>query len=268
MIVQKGERNVQDQELLYEEIHRRYDIFIRRATLGEVKQHGSLKDDGSLWYKGDEIGLVYYRAGYGPADYKGEDEWAARLMIEQSRAIKCPDVGAHLAGLKKVQQVIVDPKILGKFLSPYEITRVSECFTGLFALDEEDPMTSKVIADAIAHPQKYVLKPQREGGGNNLYGGEMVKILKAASKPSDLAPYILMMLITPKSQPNSLVKVGQVYDCDTVSELGIYGTYLVGADGQVKLDVPAGYLLRTKAVGVLEGGVASGFSVLDSLQLI
>jgi glutathione synthase len=138
----------------------------------------------------------------------------------------------------------------------------------LFALDEEDPKTCKVIAEAIAHPHKYVLKPQREGGGNNLYGEEMVKVLKAASNPSDLAPYILMTLITPKARPNSLVKESLVYDCDTVSELGIYGTYLVGSDGQAKLNVPAGYLLRTKAVGVLEGGVASGFSVLDSLQLI
>jgi glutathione synthase len=27
-----------------------------------------------------------------------------------------------------------------------------------------------VVEDAIAHPHKYVLKPQREGGGNNYYG--------------------------------------------------------------------------------------------------
>jgi hypothetical protein len=33
-----------------------------------------------------------------------------------------------------------------------------------------DEKTAAVVADAIASPNAYVLKPQREGGGNNLYG--------------------------------------------------------------------------------------------------
>ena len=35
--------------------------------------------------------------------------------------------------------------------------------------------------EALAHPDKYVLKPQREGGGNNLYGAELKDALETLS---------------------------------------------------------------------------------------
>ena len=34
-------------------------------------------------------------------------EWEARLLVERSRAVKCPDLAFHLCGTKKVQQVRV-----------------------------------------------------------------------------------------------------------------------------------------------------------------
>ena len=59
---------------------------------------------------------------------------------------------------------------------------------------------------------------------------------------------------------------------DVISELGIFSTALFGftEKGREK-DVEsetAGWLVRTKAEGVDEGGVAAGFSVLDSVLLV
>ena len=39
------------------------------------------------------------------------------------------------------------------------------CWPGL-----QDPATAAVLERALAQPEAFVLKPQREGGGNNLYG--------------------------------------------------------------------------------------------------
>ena len=44
---------------------------------------------------------MYFRAGYEPGQYHSELEWDARLMIERSKAIKCPSIHYHLAGTKK-----------------------------------------------------------------------------------------------------------------------------------------------------------------------
>ena len=57
------------------------------------------------------------------------------------------------------------------------------------------------------------------------------------------------------------------YCSKALSELGIYGAYL--GDGKSEyFNENAGHLLRTKVNGTDEGGVASGYAVLDSPYLV
>lgn len=61
---------------------------------------------------------------------------------------------------------------------------------------------------------------------------------------------------------------GEVLEGHVISELGTYGTILWDQkDKNILQNEEGGYLLRTKAKGVNEGGVASGFSSLDSVIL-
>jgi hypothetical protein len=41
-----------------------------------------------------------------------EQEWDARLLLELSTAVKCPNISYHLAGAKKIQQELAKPGIL------------------------------------------------------------------------------------------------------------------------------------------------------------
>lgn len=87
---------------------------------------------------GCEVAVVYFRCGYAPDQYPSADgcEWNARLMIERSRAIKCPNIAYHLAGTKKVQQVLAQPGILEFLLEDEEkAARLKEVFTRLYSLD-------------------------------------------------------------------------------------------------------------------------------------
>ncbi len=63
-----------------------------------------------------------------------------------------------------------------------------------------------------------------------------------------------------------LLRDGNILEVDTLSELGIYGTF-VGRGDTVILNAEAGHLIRTKAATSDEGGVAAGFAVLDSPYL-
>ena len=66
---------------------------------------------------------------------------------------------------------------------------------GLWSLDNPDnPETQDVLRQADMQPDDYVLKPQREGGGNNLYGDQLQQRLR---DPKGLAAYILMQRIRP-----------------------------------------------------------------------
>ena len=60
--------------------------------------------------------------------------------------------------------------------------------------DKQDPKTQEVLKQADARPQDFVLKPQREGGGNNLYGEALQERI---GDPRGLAAYILMQRIRP-----------------------------------------------------------------------
>ena len=64
-----------------------------------------------------------------------------------------------------------------------------------------------------------------------------------------------------------LLREGQVLEAESLSELGIYGTFVRRGD-EVILNREAGHLVRTKAATSDEGGVAAGFAVLDSPYLV
>eukprot|EP00163_Fabomonas_tropica_P023726 TRINITY_DN41137_c0_g1_i1.p1 TRINITY_DN41137_c0_g1~~TRINITY_DN41137_c0_g1_i1.p1 ORF type:complete len:132 (-),score=28.66 TRINITY_DN41137_c0_g1_i1:57-404(-) len=113
---------------------------------------------------------------------------------------------------------------------------------------------------------KYVLKPQREGGGNNLYGDDLVKALQTLT-PSQLSSYVLMDRLYPKQFPTYILRDGEVSGPVLgVYELGIFGVF-VGSQDKVYVNQVAGHLLRTKMAHQEDGGVAAGVAVLDSPYL-
>lgn len=51
---------------------------------------------------GIEVAVVYFRCGYDPVHYTNERCWDMRLLLERSKALKCPSIQYHLVGTKKV----------------------------------------------------------------------------------------------------------------------------------------------------------------------
>ncbi|CAB4315552.1 unnamed protein product [Prunus armeniaca] len=81
---------------------------------------------------GQAIAVVYFRAGYTLNDYPSESEWRARLLMEQSSAIKCPSISYHLAGTKKIQQELVKPNVLERFTSGFKFHPLSHYYPNRF----------------------------------------------------------------------------------------------------------------------------------------
>lgn len=52
----------------------------------------------SLYSEGVEVGVVYFRTYYSPDHYTDEKDWQIRLLMERSKAIKCPSIHYQLAG--------------------------------------------------------------------------------------------------------------------------------------------------------------------------
>lgn len=263
------ERNCYDQrhlEYCIKDLNR--NIKIIRRSLQYMASHGSLGPNKELLVDGLEIAIMYMRSGYAPENYKSEQDWEGRLMMERSKAICCPNVYYHLAGTKKVQQVLAQPGVVEKFISdPVAVARIRSTFAGLYTLDigEEGDRSVEMV---MKNPDKFVMKPSREGGGNNLYGREVRTKLEQLKDGDERTAYILMERIFPAQMRNYALMAGQPVQLqDMVSELGILGT-LVGTEDVVIHNTQAGHILRSKTVGTDEGGVATGYSALDSPFLI
>lgn len=276
MVVQSKERNVVDQRHLEFALWEQYAIRTVRLSLLDISQHCQIASNGAFILTTSsevlEIGIVYFRGGYCPADLSSEIEWAARGTIEKSRAIKCPDIALHLAGTKKVQQVLAVDGVLERFLPADEAALVRTTFAGLYSLDAEEYPNKQegldlLISHVRANPHKYVLKPQREGGGNNVYGAAVAAALETMSLEERKA-YILMERINTPAFPALLLVDKEVpLKTNVTTELGFYGVFLAQGD-EFLVNEYAGHMMRTKPANVDEAGVMAGFGCLDSPLLV
>uniref|UniRef100_A0A3P9LN55 Glutathione synthetase n=1 Tax=Oryzias latipes TaxID=8090 RepID=A0A3P9LN55_ORYLA len=267
-LVEEVQRNIFDQRYVESELWRR-NIPTIRKRFDDVCRSGSLDQDKRLFVDGKEVAVVYFRNGYMPQNYTSEECWDARLMMERSRAVKCPDISTHLAGTKKVQQVLARPGVVEKFFpdQPEAVKQIRATFAGLYTLDM-GPEGDQTVEMALAAPDCYVLKPQREGGGNNIYGAEIRQVLEGLKDATQRTAYILMDKINPAPVQNYLLRQGgplTLSNC--LSELGAFGAYVRhGAD--MIMNECVGHLLRTKSSEHSDGGVAAGVAVLDNPLLI
>ena len=61
-----------------------------------------------------------------------------------------------------------------------KVEALRRCFAPMYPADAvvRDKELKGVMADVMEHPNHYVLKPQREGGGYNIWGNDIVDTLK------------------------------------------------------------------------------------------
>jgi glutathione synthase len=228
---------------------------------------------------GVEISTVYFRAGYTPTDYLTTEYYDTRYLLERSRAIQCPSIQLQLAGGKKVQEVLTKPGILESFLSDVsrwgtaavsqaEVDAIRESWMEMWALNEGG---DEGVRRARELAQTLVLKPQREGGGNNVYKEAIPPFLDSLPLQEREAWIAMRLIATPQNLGNYLVRAGggteSAVKSEVISELGIFGWALFGGKDAV-VEKEVGWLVRTKGKDSNEGGVAAGFSVLDSIVLV
>ncbi|ORY76899.1 hypothetical protein BCR35DRAFT_305656 [Leucosporidium creatinivorum] len=298
MVTQDNERNAFDQRPLEYELLETHGIALHRIPLSQLGPLLTLDPTTSALLltlphapnsPPTEISVVYYRTGYSPPDYvhptvPSSTLWSTRLLIERSLAIKCPTLALQLSGCKKVQQVLSSPDRLASFsnkgstpstlsppptaaLSQLDLDALLDSATNLYPLDDT-PAGNAALELAYAHPERFVLKPQREGGGNNIYR-------------SDIPPFLDSLAEEDKKRREGEPREGKGKGTkgEVVSELGVYGVCLFRAGGgdrvgggeggaEVLVNETVGQLLRTKGAESDEGGVAVGFSVIDSLLLV
>uniref|UniRef100_A0A8C7NZC8 Glutathione synthetase n=1 Tax=Oncorhynchus mykiss TaxID=8022 RepID=A0A8C7NZC8_ONCMY len=216
--------------------HRYIENELWNRRFDDVSKMGFLDENEALCVQ-MVVAIVYFRYGYIPQNYT-ERSWEARLMMERSLAVKCPDISTHLAGTKKVQQELGRPGVLERFFpgEPDVVDQIRATFAGLYTLD----MKVTRLSMALAKPDQFVLKPQRGGGR---------------------AAYVWMDKIRPVH--NYILERGTLLKLSTcICELCTFGAYVRYTHRQTCIFFHI--VLRTKSDELSDGGVAAGVTVQDN----
>nr|AFP33288.1 glutathione synthetase [Dugesia japonica] len=263
-LVGERERNVYDHRILEQCIYEQNpSVLIIRKSFNQCLKEGKLDENNCLWINDYEIAVVYFRSGYAPEHFYNDQIWESKLMLEKSKAIKCPSIQQMLVNTKLVQQALSNYTLLKKYLPDVVVQELVETFANQYLLNDLDK-----IETAIQFPEKFVLKPQREGGGNNYFDDDLVRKLTEIRNTEEKHQYVLMERLYPASCKNYILSSsGEISKQSIVSELGIFGVFL-GNESETFANYQCGYLLRSKPVNVNEGGVSAGFGCIDSIYLV
>eukprot|EP00118_Oscarella_pearsei_P020739 m.226740 g.226740 ORF g.226740 m.226740 type:complete len:136 (+) comp40030_c0_seq24:1574-1981(+) len=131
----------------------------------------------------------------------------------------------------------------------------------MYSLDK-NAEGDEAVRLGIENPDNYVLKPQAEGGGHNIYGQDVKTFLEG--RGDIRSEYIMMERVYPHSCKNYVIRDGQTgTPVQIVNEVGIYGVYVRKGD-DVLLNKVAGHVLRSKPADSDEGGLFAGYGCMDS----
>ena len=187
-------------------------------------------------------------------------------MIELTTAIKCPNINTFLCTFKIFQFHLQNPEVIKKFIPVEELANdISRFFAKIISLrdlkEEEKEKLYKEIEEDIG---KYIVKPMKEGGGNNYYNQAILDLLpNNASDPAEiLHNSIIMERVSPPESDSVVLIENKAKSIKTITEISIYGLIL-SDDKNIYVNKSAGYLLRTKEKSNQEGGVMSGSSAID-----
>ncbi|XP_063691538.1 glutathione synthetase-like [Bolinopsis microptera] len=255
--------NYFDQQLILNALERAA-VPTKRYSARYLAAHGTTKN-GRYMVEGKEVAMVYFRTLYDPRHFKSDDIWRLRRDLELSAAITVPCVRHQLVNTKLFQMVLTQRSVLDRYTPSSAVTdKILELFCETLHLNP-DVEGDKNAQLGIDHPDGYVMKPQREGGGHNIWEEEMREKLLSLSGDPARAQYILMKRITAPRRKNKIVRRGVMSErFNTVSEFGCFSVYCTDGAGIVKQNKTVGPLIRTKVAGENEGGVGVGIAAIDS----
>ncbi len=277
MVVQDNEDNLFDQRLLENQL-RCLGLQTHRRTFRQLHEQLSSGPNQSLQLEGcGTLHVVYLRAGYQFQDYIATDLdtrrccdalLATRMFMERHRVAMNATIAQQLATSKRMQLQLAgdDGGLLQRLgFDRDERSALQSVFAPMRSVNGDSATRLRDEGNLSA----WVLKNQGEGGGHCLFDQDILHRLDSLGE-ADYAAWTLMQRLHPagRDKDTLLVRDGRARTAQRlVSEIGLFSAHL----GSAALDTDAqrpghiGYLVRSKLPQVTEGGVHSGFGVLDSL---
>ena len=265
-VVQKNETNIFDQCSISDDLYNKYKIATKRLTLNEIKKNCVQDEKGNLTIDGKLISMFYFRAGYCESDFQDEESWQGRELIELSTAIKVPDINTFLTTFKVFQYELSKPHVMKHYCdNELIINDILRFFGGIYYIkDMNDEAKKELFSKIKSDPTKYILKPMREGGGNNVYGDKLKELIpEEGNEPGDLLKVsVIVDKIDSAVHESIVLRNEKISVQNSVSEFSIYGIVLSN-ENIFEINKSSSFLVRTKNKDEIEGGIMEGAGAVD-----
>ena len=265
-VVQKNETNIFDQYSLSDELYNKYKIISKRMTLEEIKDKCIQDENGNLTLDNKLISLFYFRATYSENDYPNEKSWQSREFIELSTAIKVPDINTFLTTFKIFQYELSKPQILMHYVqNELIINDIIRFFGGIYYIRDMSQENINDLFNKIKlEPDKYILKPMKEGGGNNITGEKLKELIpENNSEINDIIKNsVIVDRIDSYIHEGLILRDEKLNVQNSISEYSIYGIILTN-ENNIIMNKSVSFLVRTKNKESIEGGIIEGAGAID-----
>ena len=265
-VIQKNETNVFDQCSISDDLYNKYKIATKRLTLNEIKKNCVQDELGNLTIDGKLISMFYFRSGYCESDFQDEESWQGRELIELSTAIKVPDINTFLTTFKVFQYELSKPHVIKHYCdNELIINDILRFFGGIYYIrDMNDEAKKELFSKIKSDPTKYILKPMREGGGNNIYGDKLTQLIpEEGNEPGDLLKIsVIVDKIDSAVHESIVLRNEKISVQNSISEFSIYGIVLSNENIFI-LNKSSSFLVRTKNKDEIEGGIMEGAGAVD-----
>jgi glutathione synthase len=265
-VIQKNETNVFDQCSISDDLYNKYKIATKRLTLNEIKKNCVQDELGNLTIDGKLISMFYFRSAYSESDFQDEESWQGRELIELSTAIKVPDINTFLTTFKVFQYELSKPHVMKHYCdNELIINDILRFFGGIYYIrDMNDEAKKELFSKIKSDPTKYILKPMREGGGNNIYGDKLTQLIpEEGNEPGDLLKIsVIVDKIDSAVHESIVLRNEKISVQNSISEFSIYGIVLSNENIFI-LNKSTSFLVRTKNKDEIEGGIMEGAGAVD-----
>ena len=269
-VIKENEKNIFEERTLENELYEKYEIKSIRLTLNEIAKDCIVDDKGQITYKEKIISLFYFRTGNNSLDYKDDESWKGREIIELSNAIKIPNINLFLTSLKVFQYELSKSDIVKKYINEDLISNdLLRFFTKIYYLRDMDKEKQKELFNEItSNPKSYILKHQKDN--NNYYDDKILSLIpKDDSEPNDelLNSIIMEKIDSPEYESINLIKE-EFNSCTIISEFSVFGI-IISSDNKTYLtNKNIGFLVRSKDKNQCDGGIINEDCCIDLPCLI
>ena len=145
------------------------------------------------------------------------------------------------------------------------INDIIRFFGGIYSIRDMPTEEIKELLNKVKNePDKYILKPMKEGGGNNITGEKLKEIIpEEGAEISDLIKNsVIVDKIESYEHEGLVIRDEKLMIQNSISEYSIYGIILTNENNLI-MNKSVSFLVRTKEKSSVEGGIIEGAGAID-----